>query len=41
VKSDHAHYVPCLRWKQGEYQAVMGDAKNRASPDRASPDQDT
>jgi hypothetical protein len=23
VKSDHAHYVPCLRWKQGEYQAVM------------------
>lgn len=20
---DHTHYVPCLRWKQGEYQAVM------------------
>lgn len=19
---DHSHYVPCLRWKQGEYQAV-------------------
>jgi len=20
---DHRHYVPCLRWKQGEYQAVL------------------
>lgn len=20
---DHHHYVPCLRWKQGEYQAVL------------------
>lgn len=20
---DHLHYVPCLRWKQGEYQAVL------------------
>ncbi|MBW8002658.1 MAG: hypothetical protein FVQ80_11655 [Planctomycetes bacterium] len=20
---DHSHYVPCLRWKQGEYQAVL------------------
>ena len=20
---DHNHYVPCLRWKQGEYQAVL------------------
>ncbi len=20
---DHSHYVPCLRWKQGEYQAVF------------------
>ncbi len=20
---DHKHYVPCLRWKQGEYQALM------------------
>ena len=20
---DHEHYVPCLRWKQGEYQAVL------------------
>jgi len=20
---DHRHYVPCLRWKQGEYQAIL------------------
>ena len=20
---DHSHYVPCLRWKMGEYQAVL------------------
>jgi len=20
---DHSHYVPCLRWKQGEYQALL------------------
>ncbi len=20
---DHSHYIPCLRWKQGEYQAVL------------------
>ena len=20
---DHQHYVPCLRWKQGEYQAIL------------------
>lgn len=24
MKFDHNHYVPCLRWKQGEYQAVLG-----------------
>jgi len=23
MKFDHRHYVPCLRWKQGEYQAVL------------------
>jgi hypothetical protein len=23
VKFTHEHYVPCLRWKQGEYQAVL------------------
>ncbi|HYW80695.1 MAG TPA: beta family protein [Thermoguttaceae bacterium] len=23
MKFDHNHYVPCLRWKQGEYQAVL------------------
>ncbi len=23
MKFDHNHYVPCLRWKQGEYQAVV------------------
>lgn len=22
MQFDHCHYVPCLRWKQGEYQAV-------------------
>ena len=24
MKFDHNQYVPCLRWKQGEYQAVLG-----------------
>ena len=23
MRFDHKHYVPCLRWKQGEYQAVL------------------
>ena len=23
MKFDHKHYVPCLRWKQGEYQAIL------------------
>ncbi len=23
MKFDHKHYVPCLRWKLGEYQAVL------------------
>lgn len=23
MKFDHFHYIPCLRWKQGEYQAVL------------------
>ena len=23
MQFDHSHYVPCLRWKQGEYQAVL------------------
>lgn len=29
---DHSHYIPCLRWKQGEYQAVwrLPDATKRA-----------
>jgi hypothetical protein len=29
---DHRHYVPCLRWKQGEYQAVwrLPDTTRRA-----------
>jgi hypothetical protein len=22
MKFDHNHYIPCLRWKQGEYQAI-------------------
>ena len=29
---DHRHYIPCLRWKQGEYQAVsrLPDTTKRA-----------
>ncbi len=23
MKFDYHHYVPCLRWKQGEYQALL------------------
>jgi len=32
---DHRHYVPCLRWKQGEYQALLRlklDAKDNITP---------
>jgi len=31
MKFDHRHYVPCLRWKMGEYQAVcrFSDTKKR------------
>lgn len=31
MKFDHRHYVPCLRWKMGEYQAVyrLSDTKKR------------
>ena len=32
---DHLHYVPCLRWKQGEYQAVSrlrSETKQRLIP---------
>jgi hypothetical protein len=35
VKFDHRHYVPCLRWKQGEYQAVLllaNESKNLMTP---------
>ncbi len=32
---DHKHYVPCLRWKQGEYLAVK--ALSAASRDRVTP----
>jgi len=31
MKFDHRHYIPCLRWKMGEYQAVytLSDTKKR------------
>lgn len=32
---DHHHYVPCLRWKQGEYQAIyrlVDETKNSLTP---------
>lgn len=32
---DHKHYVPCLRWKQGEYMAMA--ALSAASRERATP----
>jgi len=35
MKFDHRHYVPCLRWKQGEYQALLRLAetvKRRLTP---------
>lgn len=35
MKFDHRHYVPCLRWKQGEYQAVSrfhADTKEKFTP---------
>ncbi len=28
MRFDHEHYVPCLRWKQGEYQAVLRLSKS-------------
>lgn len=35
MKFDHKHYIPCLRWKQGEYQALVGlsgTARNFITP---------
>jgi len=35
MKFDHQHYVPCLRWKQGEYQAIfrlLGNSKHFITP---------
>lgn len=32
---DHKHYVPCLRWNQGEYMAVA--ALSAASRERVTP----
>ena len=32
---DHKHYVPCLRWKQGEYMAIA--ALSAASRERVTP----
>ena len=35
VNFDHRHYVPCIRWKMGEYQAMLRlsiDAKNFITP---------
>src|SRR5207247_5316293 len=32
---DHRHYVPCIRWKQGEYQALLRlklEAKDSITP---------